>query len=117
IRYYLGVMLGCYKLPRIGKERQASGSMTGAMIANFTKLDMDQSILFAGLMAHAHETEQKKLWRLRKDERKPRAQSSTMGLNAKISKWRLSREDDEMDTVSGTAGPSNLDTEHHPSTA
>ncbi|KAJ3781410.1 hypothetical protein GGU10DRAFT_336376 [Lentinula aff. detonsa] len=119
------------KPPRVGKERQASGSMTGAMIANFTKSDMDQSILFAGLMAHARETERKKLWRLRKGERKQRstrgaerftlaesrAQSSTMGLNAKILKWRLNREDDEMDTVSGTAGPSNLDTEHDLSTA
>ncbi|KAJ3784763.1 hypothetical protein GGU10DRAFT_376411 [Lentinula aff. detonsa] len=113
------------KPPRARKETQASESITGAMIANFTKSDLDQSILFAGLMAHARETQRKNLWRLRKDNKKPKstrgaeryglsdegAQSSTMGLNAKISKWRLSREEDDMDTASNVAGPSNLHTD------
>ncbi|KAJ3992756.1 hypothetical protein F5050DRAFT_1715032 [Lentinula boryana] len=83
---------------------------------------MDQSILFAGLMAHARETQRKSLWKLRKDSRTPRAirgterydvsetgsLSTTMGLNAKISKWRLTntkndaahKDDDDMDTAS-----------------
>ncbi|KAJ3998390.1 hypothetical protein F5050DRAFT_1710585 [Lentinula boryana] len=97
-------------------------SITSATLANFTKSDMDQSILFAGLMAHARETQRKSLWKLRKDTKTPRAirgteryevsetgsLSTTMGLNAKISKWRLTstkndaarKDDDDMDTAS-----------------
>ncbi|KAJ3749040.1 hypothetical protein DFH05DRAFT_1456937 [Lentinula detonsa] len=83
--------------------QKTSGSITGAMLADFTKSDLDQSILFAGLMAHARETQRKNLWRLRKDTRQAKStrgtqryaisengtQSTTTGLNAKISKWRL----------------------------
>ncbi|KAJ3743925.1 hypothetical protein DFH05DRAFT_1524937 [Lentinula detonsa] len=85
-----------------GKSK-TTGSITGAMIADFTKSDLDQSILFAGLMAHARETQRKKLWRVRKETRQAKStrgterypvsesgtQSTTTGLNAKISKWRL----------------------------
>ncbi|KAJ3980678.1 hypothetical protein F5890DRAFT_1477545 [Lentinula detonsa] len=58
------------KPPRAVKETHASESLTGTMIANFTKSDLDQSILFAGLMAHARETQRRNLWRLRKDNKK-----------------------------------------------
>ncbi|KAJ3796513.1 hypothetical protein GGU11DRAFT_757470 [Lentinula aff. detonsa] len=86
-----------------GGRSKTSGSITGAMLADFTKSDLDQSILFAGLMAHAREMQKKKLWKLRKYTRQAKStrgtkcytisesesQSTTTGLNAKISKWRL----------------------------
>ncbi|KAJ3792461.1 hypothetical protein GGU11DRAFT_760747 [Lentinula aff. detonsa] len=95
---------GAFPKPvRPGGRSKTSGSITGAMLADFTKSDLDQSILFAGLMAHARETQKKKLWKLRKDTRQAKStrgteryaisesgsQSTTTGLNAKISKWRL----------------------------
>ncbi|KAJ3978596.1 hypothetical protein F5890DRAFT_1560047 [Lentinula detonsa] len=101
---------------------RSSESITSMTLANFTKSDMDQSILFAGLMAHARETQRKSLWKLRKDTKIPRAirgteryavsetgsLSTTMGLNTKISKWCLTntkndaarKDDDNMDTAS-----------------
>ncbi|KAJ3989475.1 hypothetical protein F5890DRAFT_1470776 [Lentinula detonsa] len=104
-------------------KSETTGSMTGVIIENFTKSDMDQSILVAGLMAHARETQRKNLWRLRRDTKQPKStrgterysisesetQSTTMGLNAKISKWRLdstksiersTADDTDMDTMS-----------------
>ncbi|KAJ3737553.1 hypothetical protein DFJ43DRAFT_1035241 [Lentinula guzmanii] len=95
---------GAFPKPvRPGGRSKTSGSITGAMLADFTKSDLDQSILFAGLMAHARETQKKKLWKLRKDTRQAKStrgteryvisesgsQSTTTGLNAKVSKWRL----------------------------
>ncbi|KAJ3715964.1 hypothetical protein DFJ43DRAFT_1043424 [Lentinula guzmanii] len=108
---------------RPGGKSETTGSITGAIIENFTKSDMDQSILVAGLMAHARETQRKNLWRLRRDTKQPKStrgterysisesetQSTTMGLNAKISKWRLdstksveiaTADDTDMDTTS-----------------
>ncbi|KAJ3791730.1 hypothetical protein GGU11DRAFT_761359 [Lentinula aff. detonsa] len=91
------------KPARPGRKSGTAGSMTGAMLTDFAKSDLDQSILFAGLMAHARETQRKNLWKLRKDTRQAKStrgteryaisengtQSTTTGLNAKISKWRL----------------------------
>ncbi|KAJ3792341.1 hypothetical protein GGU11DRAFT_760843 [Lentinula aff. detonsa] len=117
------------KPPRVQRKMSPPGSITGAMIADFTKSDLDQSILFAGLMAHARETQRKNLWRLKKNNKMPRSirgpqrynsseagsQSTTNGLNARISKWRLGstkpttiihRDADDMDTASNVAGPS-----------
>ncbi|KAJ3720801.1 hypothetical protein DFJ43DRAFT_1042425 [Lentinula guzmanii] len=110
------------KPPRRKANDEPTESITGATLANFTKTDMDQSILFAGLMAHARETQRKNLWKLRKDTRRPKATrgieryavsetgslSTTMGLNAKISEWRLNntkngtvrKDDEDMDTTS-----------------
>ncbi|KAJ3789215.1 hypothetical protein GGU10DRAFT_372414 [Lentinula aff. detonsa] len=93
--------------------QNSAGSITGAMLADFTKSDLDQSILFAGLMAHARETQRKNLWKLRKDTRQAKStrgtqryaisengsQSTTTGLNAKISKWHL---DSTKSTVEAT---------------
>ncbi|KAJ3979247.1 hypothetical protein F5890DRAFT_1478690 [Lentinula detonsa] len=125
------------KPPRREPKAKTTESITGATLANFTKTDMDQSILFAGLMAHARETQRKNLWKLRKDTRIPKATrgveryavsetsslSTTMGLNAKISKWRLNNtknettrkdDDEDMDTTTNAVeddpseeGPSN----------
>ncbi|KAJ3737369.1 hypothetical protein DFJ43DRAFT_1035606 [Lentinula guzmanii] len=110
------------KPPRRVEHAGSSGTITSATLANFTKSDMDQSILFAGLMAHARETQKKNLWKLRKESRPPKATrgverytmsetgslTTTMGLNAKISKWRLTstkneetrRGDEDMETAS-----------------
>ncbi|KAJ3782096.1 hypothetical protein GGU10DRAFT_335818 [Lentinula aff. detonsa] len=91
------------KPDRPGRKSGTAESITGAMLADFTKSDLDQSILFAGLMAHARETQRKNLWKLRKDTRRAKStrgteryaisengtQTTTTGLNAKISKWRL----------------------------
>ncbi|KAJ3718596.1 hypothetical protein DFJ43DRAFT_1042919 [Lentinula guzmanii] len=110
------------KPPRREVNTKVAESITGATLANFTKTDMDQSILFAGLMAHARETQRKNLWKLKKQTTLPKAtrgaeryaisesgsQSTTMGLNAKISKWRLTstkntaarRDEEDMDTAS-----------------
>ncbi|KAJ3991788.1 hypothetical protein F5050DRAFT_1715800 [Lentinula boryana] len=104
------------------QHAESPGTITSTTLANFTKSDMDQSILFAGLMTHARETQKKNLWRLRTESRPPKATrgieryamsetgslATTMGLNAKISKWRLTstkneetREGDEdMETAS-----------------
>ncbi|KAJ3732634.1 hypothetical protein DFJ43DRAFT_1138641 [Lentinula guzmanii] len=109
------------KPPRRERNTQAE-SIIGTTLANFTKSDMDQSILFAGLMAHARETQRKNLWKLKKQTTLPKAtrgaeryamsesgsQSTTMGLNAKISKWRLTatkntsarKDNEDMDTAS-----------------
>ncbi|KAJ3978619.1 hypothetical protein F5890DRAFT_1479207 [Lentinula detonsa] len=114
------------KPPRREAYDRLSESITSATLANFTKSDRDQSILFAGLMAHTRETQRKTLWKLRKDAKIPRAirgteryavsetgsLSTTMGLTAKISKWRLTntkndaarKEDDDMDTASAVQG-------------
>ncbi|KAJ3732659.1 hypothetical protein DFJ43DRAFT_1039032 [Lentinula guzmanii] len=117
------------KPPRSQRKMSPPGSITGAMIADLTKSDLDQSILFAGLMAHARETQRKNLWRLKKNNKMPRSirgsqrynsseagsLSTTTGLNARISKWRLGstkatasihRDADDMDTASNIAGPS-----------
>ncbi|KAJ3792453.1 hypothetical protein GGU11DRAFT_760755 [Lentinula aff. detonsa] len=124
------------KPPRRSTNDKTTESITGATLANFTKTDMDQSILFAGLMAHARETQRKNLWKLRKDTRISKATrgieryavsetgslSTTMGLNAKISEWRLNntkngtarKDDEDMDTTTNAVeddpseeGPSN----------
>ncbi|KAJ3988249.1 hypothetical protein F5890DRAFT_1471674 [Lentinula detonsa] len=118
------------KPPRIQRKTTSTGSITGAMMADFTKSDLDQSILFAGLMAHARETQRKNLWRLKKNHRMTRStrgseryntsetgsQSTMNGLNSRISRWRLGstkatenihRDADEMDTSSNIAGPSH----------
>ncbi|KAJ3733080.1 hypothetical protein DFJ43DRAFT_1038901 [Lentinula guzmanii] len=109
------------KPPRREANAKSIESITGATLANFTKSDLDQSILFVGLMAHTRETQRKNLWKLKKDTRTPKATrgaeryalsesgslSTTMGLNAKISKWRLTstkndaarKDDDDMDTT------------------
>ncbi|KAJ3979092.1 hypothetical protein F5890DRAFT_1478808 [Lentinula detonsa] len=109
------------KPPRRKVNTKAAESITGATLANFTKTDMDQSILFAGLMAHTRETQRKNLWKIKKQTILPKAtcgaeryamsesgsQSTTMGLNAKISKWRLTstkntaahKDDEDMDTA------------------
>ncbi|KAJ3786107.1 hypothetical protein GGU10DRAFT_332561 [Lentinula aff. detonsa] len=114
------------KPPRCEAHDRSSESITSATLANITKSDMDQSILFAGLMAHARETQRKSLWKLRKDTKIAKAirgteryavsetgsLSTTMGLNAKISKWRLTntmndaaRKDNyDMDTASAVQG-------------
>ncbi|KAJ3720722.1 hypothetical protein DFJ43DRAFT_1042478 [Lentinula guzmanii] len=116
------------KPPRVQRKTSSPGSITGAMLADFTKSDLDQSILFAGLMAHARETQRKNLWKLKKQDRMPRStrgtqrynssetgsHSTTTGLNAKIAKWRLDstntghihRDEDDMETASNVAGPS-----------
>ncbi|KAJ3980229.1 hypothetical protein F5890DRAFT_1477887 [Lentinula detonsa] len=117
------------KPPRIQRKANLPGSITGAMMADFAKSDLDQSILFAGLMAHARETQRKNLWKLKKNDKMARStrgsqrynasetgsQSTTTGLNARISKWRLGstkttrsilRDEDDMDTASNIAGPS-----------
>ncbi|KAJ3991668.1 hypothetical protein F5050DRAFT_1812287 [Lentinula boryana] len=108
--------------PPCRKQNTQAESITGATLANFMKSDMDQSILFAGLMAHARETQRKNLWKLKKQTTLPKAtrgakryamsesssQSTSMGLNVKISKWRLTsskntmarKDDEDMDTAS-----------------
>ncbi|KAJ3992903.1 hypothetical protein F5050DRAFT_1811024 [Lentinula boryana] len=105
------------KPPRHNTNDKTTESITGATLANFMKMDMDQSILFTGLMAHARETQRKNLWKLRKDTRMPKATrrikryavsetgslSTTMGLNAKISEWCLNN------TKNGTARKDNED--------
>ncbi|KAJ3792089.1 hypothetical protein GGU11DRAFT_761058 [Lentinula aff. detonsa] len=110
------------KPPHRVEHAGSPGTITSATLANFTKSDMDQSILFAGLMAHARETQKKNLWKLRKESRPPKATrgvecytmsetgslTTTMGLNAKISKWHLTstkneetrRGDEDMETAS-----------------
>ncbi|KAJ3991530.1 hypothetical protein F5050DRAFT_1812436 [Lentinula boryana] len=117
------------KPPCIQQKANLPGSITGAMMADFPKLDLDQSILFAGLMAHAHETQCRNLWKLKTNDKMARStrgsqqynasetgsQSTTTGLNTRILKWRLGstkatgsihRNEDDMDTASNIAGPS-----------
>ncbi|KAJ3992554.1 hypothetical protein F5050DRAFT_1715192 [Lentinula boryana] len=57
------------KPPRVQRDPSAHGSITGATLVDFTKSDFDQSILFAGLMAHACETQQKNLWKLNRNDK------------------------------------------------